>query len=226
MAKKSIKLKWTLLRTYALIGIFPLLILDQLTHNSVQEYFVEERKKELLLQANVVSGHIGLSDYMYDESKTLLFDYDVHQTSKQSGYRIIVIDRTGVVVNDSNKTEEGKTYFLPEVVEALNNRDTATVQGNDTIHAAVSIMDDRSNCVGVVLVCGSISDIAVTVDAIRHNIFNIIIMLMVMIVIVITILAWWFTNPLNRSIEVIKKMAEGHFDQRIEVNGYLHTELA
>ncbi len=226
MAKKSIKLKWTLFITYALIGIFPLLIVAQLTLNSVQEYFVEERKKELLLQANVVSGHIGISDYMYDESKTLLFDYDVHQTSKQSGYRIIVIDRTGVVVNDSNKTEEGKTYFLPEVVEALNNRDTATVQGNDTIHAAVSIMDDRSNCVGVVLVCGSISDIAVTVDAIRHNIFNIIIMLMVMIVIVITILAWWFTNPLNRSIEVIKKMAEGHFDQRIEVNGYLHTELA
>lgn len=226
LAKKSIKLKWTLFITYALIGICPLFIVAQLTLNSVQGYFVEERKKELLLQANIVSGHIGISDYMYDDSKALLFDYDINQTSKQSGYRIIVLDRSGVVVNDSNKTEEGKIYFLPEVVDALNNKDVARVQNNDTIHAAVSIVDDRSNCIGVVLVCGSITDIGVTVDAIRQKIFSIIVMLMAVVFAIITFLAWWFTNPLNRSIEVIKKMAEGHFDQRIEVNDFLHTELA
>ena len=63
----------------------------QLTLKSVEGYFVEERKKELLLQANVVSGHIGISDYLYDENKAVIFDYDINQTSKQSGYRIIVL---------------------------------------------------------------------------------------------------------------------------------------
>ena len=76
------------------------------------------------------------------------------------------------------------------------------------------------------MVCGAITDIGVTVDAIRQKIYSIIIMLMVIVFMIITFLAWWFTNPLNRSIEVIKKMAEGHFDQRIEVNDFLHTELA
>ena len=47
MAKKNIKLKWTLLVTYLLVGICPLLIMAQLTMKSVNEYFVEERKKEL-----------------------------------------------------------------------------------------------------------------------------------------------------------------------------------
>lgn len=61
MAKRSIKLKWTLLITYILLGICPLLIMAQLTLKSVEGYFVEERKKELLLQANVVSGHIGIT---------------------------------------------------------------------------------------------------------------------------------------------------------------------
>ena len=54
LAKKNIKLKWTLLVTYLLVGICPLLIMAQLTMKSVNEYFVEERKKELLLQANVI----------------------------------------------------------------------------------------------------------------------------------------------------------------------------
>ena len=108
MAKRNIKLKWTLLITYLIIGLCPLIILSNLTFESVEKYFIEERKKELLLQANVISGHISISDYMHDESKSILFDYDINQTSKQSGYRIMVLDNTGVVINDSNKTEEGK----------------------------------------------------------------------------------------------------------------------
>ncbi|MEA4973196.1 MAG: HAMP domain-containing sensor histidine kinase [Candidatus Metalachnospira sp.] len=226
MAKRNIKLKWTLLITYIVIGVFPLIVLSQLTLNTVQRYFVEERKKELLLQANVVSGHIGISDYMYDESKALIFDYDINQTSKQSGYRIMVLDRSGIVVNDSNKTEEGKTYFLPEIVDALNNKDVASVQENGTIHAAVSIVDDRSNCIGVVMVCDSITDIAENVDGIKKQVVSIIMILLVIVCIVIVFLSWLFTNPLNNTIEVIKKMAEGHFDQRIPVNDILHTELA
>ncbi|MDD5945016.1 MAG: HAMP domain-containing sensor histidine kinase [Clostridia bacterium] len=226
MAKKNIKLKWTLLATYMLIGIIPLVIMTQIALESVQGYFVEERKKELLLQANVISGHISISDYMYDESKAFVFDYDINHTSKQSGYRIMVLDRSGVVVNDSNKTEEGKTYFLPEITDALNNKDVARVMENDTVHAAVSIVDDRSNCIGVVLVCDSVTDIYENVAAIRHKIFNMIMLLMVVVVLIDLFMAWWFTNPLNKTIEVIKKMSDGHFDQRIPVNDFLHTELA
>lgn len=209
-----------------LIGIIPLVIMTQIALESVQGYFVEERKKELLLQANVISGHISISDYMYDESKAFVFDYDINQTSKQSGYRIMVLDRAGVVVNDSNKTEEGKTYFLPEITDALNNKDVARVMENDTVHAAVSIVDDRSNCIGVVLVCDSVTDIYENVAAIRHKIFNMIMLLMVVVVLIDLFMAWLFTNPLNKTIEVIKKMSDGHFDQRIPVNDFLHTELA
>ena len=226
MAKRNIKLKWTLLITYLIIGLCPLIILSNLTFESVEKYFIEERKKELLLQANVISGHISISDYMHDESKSILFDYDINQTSKQSGYRIMVLDNTGVVINDSNKTEEGKIYYLPEIVDALNNKDVSSLQANDTIHAAVSIMDDRSNCIGVVLVCDSVADIAENVSEIEKSVLSIILVLVVVVVLMTIFLSWFFTNPINGIIEVIKKMSEGHFDQRITVNDFLHTELA
>ena len=103
MAKRNIKLKWTLLITYLIIGLCPLIILSNLTFESVEKYFIEERKKELLLQANVISGHISISDYMHDESKSILFDYDINQTSKQSGYRIMVLDNTGVVIKQKKE---------------------------------------------------------------------------------------------------------------------------
>ena len=51
-------------------------------------------------------------------------------------------------------------------------------------------------------------------------------MLAVVVIVIVMFMAWWFTNPLNSAIAVIKKMADGHFDQRIEINDFLHTELA
>ncbi len=87
-------------------------------------------------------------------------------------------------------------------------------------------MDERSKCIGVVLVCGSITDIAENVDAIKNQVFNMILFILAIVVALIGFLTWWFTNPLNSTIEVIKKMADGHFDQRIPVNDFLHTELA
>ncbi|MPM78674.1 Adaptive-response sensory-kinase SasA [bioreactor metagenome] len=76
------------------------------------------------------------------------------------------------------------------------------------------------------MVCDSITDIAENVDGIKKQVVSIIMILLVIVCIVIVFLSWLFTNPLNNTIEVIKKMAEGHFDQRIPVNDILHTELA
>ena len=45
LAKRNIKLKWTLLITYLIIGLCPLIILSNLTFESVEKYFIEERKK-------------------------------------------------------------------------------------------------------------------------------------------------------------------------------------
>ena len=44
--------------------------------DEVDRFFIEERKKELLTQANVISGHITLSNYIFDASKRELFEYD------------------------------------------------------------------------------------------------------------------------------------------------------
>ena len=87
-------------------------------------------------------------------------------------------------------------------------------------------MDDRSNCIGVVLVCDSVADIAENVSEIEKSVLSIILVLVVVVVLMTIFLSWFFTNPINGIIEVIKKMSEGHFDQRITVNDFLHTELA
>lgn len=208
------------------IGFIPLLFFTNTVFKTMDGYFMEERKKELLSQANVVSGHITISNYLFDETKRTLFDYDIEQTSKQGGYRIIVIDSTGTVVNDSNKTEVGKTYLIPEVIEALDNKDVAKEQENGIIYAAVSIADGDSNRVGAVLISANATDISDTMTDIKKQVYILLTAIVIIVGIIIFFISQIFTEPLKRMLAVIKNMSEGHLDQRVPISGYAHNEIA
>ena len=62
-----LSLRWILLAGYAVAGIIPLLLLASTILHSVQGYFVEERKKELLSHANVISGQLTSSGFLFQE---------------------------------------------------------------------------------------------------------------------------------------------------------------
>ncbi len=219
-------LRWTLLATYIFIGFIPLLFFTSTTFRTMNKYYVEERKKELLSQANVISGHITVMNYLFDESKKELFDYDIQETSRQGGYRIIVVDSSGMVVNDSNKTETGKTILIPEIVEALDNKDVAKEQDGEIIYAAVTIVDSKSNQIGAVLISDSSSDIFDTIDDIQKQVAILLGGVVIISGIVMFFMSQIITEPLKNMLDVIKKMSEGHLEQRVVVNKRSHNEIS
>lgn len=217
-------LRWTLFVTYICVGFIPLLVFTNIVFKTMDKYYIEERKKELLSQANVISGHITISNYLFDKSKNELFNYDIYETSKKGGYRILILDSKGIVVNDSNKTEFGKTILIPEVIEVLNNKDIAKLQENGNIYAVVSIMDESSNKVGAVLISALTTDISVTISDIKKQVYILLVAIFLISAIIMFLMAQAFTDPLKNMLDVIKKMSEGHLDQRILV-GKRHDEI-
>ena len=225
--KKPFKsLRWTLLATYIFIGFVPLLFFTSTIFRTMDKYYIEERKKEMLSQANVISGHITVMNYLFDESKKELFDYDIQETSRQGGYRIVVLDSKGTVVNDSNKTIIGKTVVLPEVVESLDNKDVAREQAGEVIYAAVTIVDDNSKQIGAVLISDSASDIFDTIGDIQKQVIILLCGVVIISGIIMFFMSQITTEPLKNMLAVIKKMSEGHLDQRVIVNKRSHNEIS
>ena len=219
-------LRWTLLLTYISIGFLPLLFFTNTTFKTMNKYYIEERKKELLSQANIVSGHITVMNYLFDETKKELFDYDIQETSRQGGHRIIVVDSTGIVVNDSNKTEIGKILLIPEIIEALDNRDVAREQAGEIIYAAVSIMDNSTNQIGAVLISDSISDIFDTISDIKKQVIMLLIGVVIISGLIMFVMSQITIQPLKSMLAIIKKMSEGHLEQRININDRSHSEIS
>ena len=219
-------LQFMLLLTYMLVGVVPLVLFTNTIFRTMDEYFVQERKKELLSQANILSGKISASHYLYDNTKWSQFNEEIRQMSNKENFRIIVIDSSGIVVNDSSRQDIGKTYLVQEVIEALDNKDVSRQQEDGVIYVAVSILDEHSNKIGVVLISALSNDMSATVGEIRKQSNMLLAIIALMVAILMYFATKFFTEPLKKVLGVIIKMSEGHFDQRIDIKGIRHNEIA
>ena len=61
-----------LFATYTAVSIIPLLLFSSVIFKTTENYYIEERKKELLNQANIFSGHITISIFMTKTKKASL----------------------------------------------------------------------------------------------------------------------------------------------------------
>lgn len=219
-------LQFMLLLTYMLVGVVPLVLFTNTIFRTMDEYFVQERKKELLSQANILSGKISASNYLYDNTKWSQFNEEIRLMSNKENFRIIVIDSSGIVVNDSSRQDIGKTYLVQEVIEALDNKDVSRQQEDGVIYVAVSILDEHSNKIGVVLISALSDDMSATVGEIRRQSNMLLAIIAIMVAILMYFATKFFTEPLKKVLGVIIKMSEGHFDQRIDIKGIRHNEIA
>ena len=189
-----ISLRWIMLAGYLVGGIVPLLLLASTILHSVQGYFLDERKKVLLSQANVISGQVTSSEFLFDEENRSALEETILETSQEKNFRVMILDSSCLVTYDTGYEDVGKTLLLPEVVQALQHKDTAKEQKNGTVYAAASIVGAGDTRVGVVLI-------------------------------VMVIISKVFTEPVKNLIDVIRKMSEGHFEQRAKVRGIVHNEI-
>ena len=215
----------TLLLTYLLIGFVPLLLFASIIFHTIDTYMVEELQKQLLSQANQISGRITNSNYFINDSWDQEFNQELQVLSEKGNYRILVIEGSGVVVKDSASRDTGKTYLVPEVIEALNTNDVAKRQPDGSVYAVASIVDENSQRVGAVLIVASTEELVNTVNDIRHKAYFLFLGIIFLVGIIMFFMARIFTDPLKRMMRVIIKMSEGHWEQRIEVNEKRHNEI-
>lgn len=211
-----------------LISFLPLMIFSMTLYKRLEIHYTEERKAELLRQANVTAGHIVIGKYLLDDTKKELFSYEMEQTSKEIEARVIVVDAQGFEAYDSNligqSDENKKTHVYKEILQALQGNDKAEKQHNNIINAAASIVDGNK-VIGAVMISAPIDNVVKkTLSTIRRQLY----LLTILISMVTGFLGFFasgvITNPLKRMLKVIQKITEGHLDQKIEIKG--RDELA
>lgn len=220
-----ISLRWILLGAYLVAGIVPLLLLASTMLHSVQDYFVEERKKELLSQANVISGQVASSGFLHGEQNRGRLEEGILKTSQEEDYRVLILDASCSVVYDTGYEDVGKTFLLPEVIQALQDKDTAKERNDGTVYAAASIVGMKDSRIGVVLIADGLSKVRSTIGDIGRQAYLLLGALVLLVLVMMIVISKVFTEPVKSLIAIIQKMSEGHFEQRLKINGKVHNEI-
>ncbi len=216
---KSLRLK--LFVSFIVISFVPIVFFFNTVLISMENYYKLEKEKTLLSSANIIAGHIAKQNYMFDESLRIPFDSELKERSDKEGYRIIVLDTHGIVVNDSSKTEIGKTYVIPDVTQVLLKRGHKfTLNAEEmTAYTSVSIINDNSKHIGVVLLVASVKDIYSPISKVKRTLW----VYTGVTIVVLAFLAFFgsklLIDPMKKVLKVVQKMSEGHLNQRINLKG-------
>jgi len=207
---------------YIVICIISLVLFSLVIYNSLESSFLNERSKELLRKANITAVHIEKNKYLYN-TNFVQFSADLEQTSLESEARIVVCDLNAVVINDSSNKDIGKIFVMPQVLKALDGKDSTEVQDKKVV-ISVPIKGENDKVIGVVYA----KDESTSLSNITESISTRIIVVSVIICILMSIMIYFVTSfivtPLKRMLKVIDKMAEGKFDEKVKVSG--HDELS
>ena len=105
----------------------------------------------------------------------------------------------GVVIEDSNGTDNGKTIIIPEIVEALETKDVAREQESGDIYVVTSIVDESGKKVGTVLIIYKPTDIDAMIAGIRKPVYIMTILISCIVLTFVLVLSHTITGPLSKA---------------------------
>ncbi len=200
--------------------------------NMADEYLVTQRINEKRVEVNNIA--IRMASSLYNLDANGMYELAL-QSSKQNGGRYIVLNTSGVALVDSFSKLNGKRLTLMELSDVLSSRkDTAfgyhriwdgTQEGGYfwSIYYTSAIVHEGT-VIGALLYSDSIQDVVEQTSRLTYGIIMLSIGVCLAVIVISLFLSGYITKPILKLRDVVQKISDGHFDQRVRVSG--RNELA
>lgn len=206
--------------TYLAIVIMTLLFISTYILAAINEHLYNQRKMELLANANVVANVI--SESVKSDNKNL--SWTVSRLKANDTTRIIVTDSLARVMYDTGDYGDirGKILMKEEIMCALNGQDTVNVDQDGEIGAvvegAVTVISDAET-VGAVYISETAQDTEDFVADIRW----ILIAISLVVCLLVSVLSWVMADIIISPIEKLTKFVSdfdlNKMDTRFPITG-------
>ncbi|MCL2169811.1 MAG: HAMP domain-containing protein, partial [Defluviitaleaceae bacterium] len=213
-------LRFKLFLSYILISILPLFILWAIVSVTVDNHILELRLSEqrsMTSQTAITLREINYFDNLVMRS---LHDVSLDRDARAFSARIFVADSDGVVVHDSDGAP-GTLLTHPTILSALDGEISYSVtEGSDTlIQTAAPITDGYGSIVGAVMLVHTMVDAGGIIAGITDQILLLIAAIAATVALLVFLIASWLLNPLKNVSAAVKKVSEGHLNQRVWLEG-------
>ena len=212
------KIRTKLVLTYLLVIAAILLIINSQVIRALKSNYLAEEAAKSLANANIIAI-AGQDIILRNDPNSSFF---IRSYSEQMEARILVIDRNGNVTADSFEENWliGQTLTYEEVDAALKGEEATGIYILDTgervLYAVVPVVREEK-IAGAVMLVTSLEEIYATLDGIRQLITMFSIAGGVLALLVSLFLSNQLTDPVNKLTAAVRRLSEGHLDQRVDV---------
>ncbi len=188
--------------------------------STIETYFQNSEKKELLYQANKIAVMVQEENYLLNQDTKEDIEEELNEKSMIEDFRIIILDNKSVVIYDSNKTEDGKTFVTNEIIAALKGESIAAYYKDEVaIYAATYIGDLETEKQGVVLLVASFEEVLILIKELSQKWFMLSVMVSIIAGILAMISSEIIIGPIKRILGNIREITDGQLHQRVKING-------
>ncbi len=193
--------------------------------DTMKAYFKDINERDLLYQANKISVMIQEGNYLSNTTKQNELLNILQEKSIEENFRIMIIDSSGIVLIDSNNSDVGKTFLIPEVLLSLNGQSEANYyKEQGVIYASSYIEDSFSDKQGVVLLISSFENTEILIDGVTQKWFMLTIFISIIIGIFVFFTSEIVISPIKKILKSINDITDGQLHQRVKING--NNEIA
>lgn len=222
--KRFISLRWKLVFTYLLLIVLTLGLMLSFVMTSMEERNINDHRDYLFTQANVTSNNLIPEFNIISQPHTNdIFTNRMIEFTKETGARIMVVDRQGRTLIDSfSQFDSDDTIVNKELEQALQGTQASDVYRFDdigrVIYVAVPIQTD-AEVLGAILITSSLENIYDSLSLLLNSLFILAIVCIGFTVAISFIFVEIISSPVEKLTEIVNRVAYGKYDEKIEVEG-------
>ncbi|MBY0758305.1 MULTISPECIES: sensor histidine kinase [Sellimonas] len=200
-------------------GMIPCLIIRGVVLKSNEGHIVSFKMAEIQNQCTILGNQASSSGLM-SGGVSETFDAELTQFSNIYNGRVLVIDRSYKIVDDTYGTDIGKTVISGDVVRCFEGESISRYDDkNSYIEITTPIQETTSGkTVGVLLASISTDNILSIQDNLEQTIDIVVITALVVLAVLSFFASMYIMRPMNRMTKAVQSMTESYDED------YLHEE--
>ena len=188
------------------MGMVPCLILRFVVLRSNESHSVSIRMAEIQNQCTILCNQLSVLDTLSGDIPETI-DAEITQFSNIYNGRVMIIDQSYRIIEDSYDLDAGKTIISGDVIKCFEGETVSNYDDrNSYIEVTSPIQGTASKeIVGVMLASVSTDNIVDIQENLRQTLDIIIITVFVVLIAVGVLISFYITRPLNRITKAVEK---------------------
>ena len=206
------------------VGMVPCLIIRGVVLRSNESYSVSIRMAEIQNQCTILCNQLSVLDTLTGDIPESI-DAEITQFSNIYNGRVMIIDQSYQIIEDSYDQDVGKTIVSGNVIKCLRGESISNYdERNSYIEVTAPIRVTASkDIVGVMLASVSTDNIVGIQENLKQTMDIIILTALVVLIVSGILVSFYITRPLNRITKSVESMTESSEGNELHEYAFLET---